>query len=160
MNVNIICIGKLKEAYWREAVAEYAKRIGGYASFKVLELPEVKLPENPSESQILQGLTEEAKKIMPYLEQKSAYNIALCIEGKQVDSPKLAEIFKTATLNGNSTVNFVIGSSFGMADSVKNACDFKLSFSPMTFPHQLARVIACEQIYRAISIINNTKYHK
>ena len=160
MNVNIICIGKLKEAYWREAVAEYAKRIGGYASFKVLELAEVKLPENPSESQILQGLTEEAKKIMPYLEQKSAYNIALCVEGKQVDSPKLAEIFKTATLNGNSTINFVIGSSFGMADSVKNACHFKLSFSPMTFPHQLARVIACEQIYRAISIINNTKYHK
>lgn len=160
MNVNIICIGKLKEAYWREAVAEYAKRIGGYASFKVLELAEVKLPENPSESQILQSLTEEAKKIMPYLEQKSAYNVALCIEGKQVDSPKLAEIFKTATLNGNSTINFVIGSSFGMADSVKNACDFKLSFSPMTFPHQLARVIVCEQIYRAISIINNTKYHK
>ncbi len=160
MNVNIICIGKLKEAYWRDAISEYSKRIGGYAAFKVVELPETKIADNPSEAQILQGLADEAKKIMPYLEQKSAYNIALCIEGKAVTSPKLAEIFKTAALNGNSTVNFVIGSSFGMADSVKSYCNFKLSFSPMTFPHQLARVIACEQIYRALSINNNSKYHK
>lgn len=160
MTINIICIGKLKESYWREACSEYIKRLGAYGSAKIVELSEMRLSDNPSEGEIAKCLENEAKAILPYMEQKNAYNIAMCIEGSQLSSEGLAQKIDSAMVSGSSTVNFVIGSSFGLADSVKRRADFKLSISKMTLPHQLARVVVCEQVYRAFAINNGSKYHK
>lgn len=160
MTINIICIGKLKESYWREACSEYIKRLGAYGSAKIVELSEMRLSDNPSEGEIAKCLENEAKAILPYMEQKNAYNIAMCIEGSQLSSEVLAQKIDSAMVSGSSTVNFVIGSSFGLADSVKRRADFKLSISKMTLPHQLARVVVCEQVYRAFAINNGSKYHK
>ena len=146
MTINIICIGKLKESYWREACSEYIKRLGAYGSAKIVELSEMRLSDNPSEGEIAKCLENEAKAILPYMEQKNAYNIAMCIEGSQLSSEVLAQKIDSAMVSGSSTVNFVIGSSFGLADSVKRRADFKLSISKMTLPHQLARVVVCEQV--------------
>lgn len=160
MTINIICIGKLKESYWREACSEYIKRLGAYGSAKIVELSEMRLSDNPSEGEIAKCLENEAKAILPYMEQKNSYNIAMCIEGSQLSSEVLAQKIDSAMVSGSSTVNFVIGSSFGLADSVKRRADFKLSISKMTLPHQLARVVVCEQVYRAFAINNGSKYHK
>lgn len=160
MTINIICIGKLKESYWREACSEYIKRLGAYGSAKIVELSEIRLSDNPSEGEIAKCLENEAKAILPYMEQKNSYNIAMCIEGSQLSSEVLAQKIDSAMVSGSSTVNFVIGSSFGLADSVKRRADFKLSISKMTLPHQLARVVVCEQVYRAFAINNGSKYHK
>ena len=160
MTINIICIGKLKESYWREACSEYIKRLGAYGSAKIVELSEMRLSDNPSEGEIAKCLENEAKAILPYMEQKNSYNIAMCIEGSQLSSEVLAQKIDSAMVSGSSTVNFVIGSSFGLADSVKRRADFKLSISKMTLPHQLARVVVCEQDYRAFAINNGSKYHK
>ena len=158
--VNIVCVGKLKEAYWRDAVAEYSKRLGAFCTFAVCELPESKLPDAPSQKEISAALGKEATLMEKYLSAKGAYNIALCIEGKTISSEALSERLAETAVNGSGTVNLFIGSSFGLADSVKNACDMRLSMSPMTFPHQLARVMLCEQLYRAFSIASHGKYHK
>lgn len=160
MNINIVCVGKLKESYWREAVGEYLKRIGAYASIKIAELPESRLSDRPSEREIASALETEAKLMLPFIEQRSAYNIAMCIEGSLLSSAELASKLDSATISGFSTINFIIGSSFGLAQSIKQAAHLKLSISKMTFPHQLARVVLAEQIYRALSINNNSKYHK
>ena len=158
LTVNLICVGKLKERYWIDACAEYQKRLGAFCKFRMLEVAEHKLPENPSELQIQQALKAEGDKILQLAAGSTV--IPLCIEGKQIDSPTLADRLQTLALNGVSTVSFVIGSSHGMCDAVKNSGSFKLSMSPMTFPHQLARVMLCEQIYRAFQIQNNGRYHK
>lgn len=160
MNISIICMGKLKEAYWRDAVAEYAKRIGAYADFGVTELAEAKLSDKPSQKEIDAALAAEGKTIIERMKAKGAYNIAMCIEGRQTSSEGLANIIQTAAVNGSSRINFIIGSSYGLCDEVKRLADFKLSISQMTLPHQLARVILAEQIYRALSIISHSKYHK
>jgi 23S rRNA (pseudouridine1915-N3)-methyltransferase len=153
-------VGKLKESFWRDAIKEYAKRLGAYCSFEIHELGESRLPDNASDKNIADALEKEADAMQPFLSKKGAYGIAMCIEGKTVSSEALAKKFTAASVNGYSTVNFFIGSSFGLAERVKKACDFRLSMSPMTFPHQLARVMLCEQIYRAFSISANGKYHK
>ncbi len=158
--INIICVGKLKESFWREAVAEYAKRITKYASINTIELSESKLSDKPSDKEIEQALISEARAMDVYLNQNHAYNIAMCIEGKIISSEELAKTIDNASVSGFSTVNFIIGSSFGLAKSVKDRSHFKLSMSKMTFPHQLARVMLSEQIYRALSINVNAKYHK
>ncbi|MBR1724982.1 MAG: 23S rRNA (pseudouridine(1915)-N(3))-methyltransferase RlmH [Ruminococcus sp.] len=160
LKVNIICVGKLKEAYWRDAVAEYSKRLGGYCSFSVEELAESRLPDQPSEGQISAALEKEAAAMEKYLSAKSALNIAMCIEGKTLSSEQLSEKISRSAVEGVSTVNFYIGSSFGLSESVKRRCQLRLSMSPMTFPHQLARVMLCEQIYRAFSIAAGSRYHK
>ncbi len=160
MTINIICIGKLKEAYWRDACSEYIKRLGAYGQAKVVELPETRLSDNPSSGEIAKCLESEARLILPYMEQKSSFNVAMCIEGTQLSSEDLAKKLSNAGISGCSTVNFVIGSSFGLADSVKRKADFKLSISRMTLPHQLARVVVLEQVYRAFAINNGSKYHK
>lgn len=160
IKVNIVCVGKLKESYWREAVAEYAKRLGAYCVFSVEELSESKLPDHPSEKQIADGLEKEADAMMKYLNARGALNIAMCIEGREQSSEALAARLNKAAAEGTSAVNFYIGSSYGLAGRVKKMCSAKLSMSPMTFPHQLARVMLCEQVYRAFSINANGKYHK
>lgn len=157
MTVNIICVGKLKEAYWRDACAEYSKRLGAFCKFSIIELDESRLPSSPSDLQIQKALDEEGTKI---LAKCSGRIIALCIEGKELSSEKLSDKISSFANGGASQINFIIGSSFGLSEKVKAAADLRLSMSPMTFPHQLARVMLCEQIYRAFSITAGTRYHK
>lgn len=160
MNINIICVGKLKERFWRDAIEEYSKRINGSANFKITELPEARLSDNPSDSEILLALSKEAKAMRAYLSEKSSFNVAMCVEGKLMSSEDLAREISRAGVDGMSTVNFFIGSSYGLSEEVKSACRLRLSMSKMTLPHQLARVVLTEQIYRALSINAGTKYHK
>lgn len=160
ITVNIICVGKLKEGYLREAVAEYSKRLSAYCKFSITELSESRLSDNPSDKEIALALSQEAKLMQPYLTAKGAYNIAMCIEGKQMSSPALARQIEKVSVDGFSVINLIIGSSFGIDESVKAQCKMRLSMSEMTFPHQLARVMLAEQIYRAFSILSNSKYHK
>ncbi len=160
IKINLITVGKLKESFWRDAVAEYSKRLGAFCKLDVIELAESKLPDDPSEKQKLAALDCEAKAMQPYLEIKNSFTIAMCIEGKQMTSEKLSEKLDFCAANGCSAVNFIIGSSFGIAQSIKAKSQLRLSMSEMTFPHQLARVMLIEQIYRAFQISANTKYHK
>lgn len=160
MNISIIAVGKLKESYWREAIAEYSKRISRFAHFEIVELPESRLSDNPSDAEIFSGLENEAKLMQPYLEKKGSYNIAMCVEGKLTSSEELASEIDSAGVNGFSNVNFFIGSSFGLSDSVKKSCKLRISMSRMTLPHQLARVVLSEQIYRALTINAGIRYHK
>ena len=159
LSVNIICVGKLKEKYWTQAVGEYEKRLKAFCKFKITEVDEEKISDNPNESQINAVLEKEGKRILKNIG-KNSQVIALCIEGSQVSSEGVAEIFGKTALNGISSIDFIIGGSWGLSDEVKCNCDIKLSMSKMTFPHQLARVMLCEQIYRAFQITSGGKYHK
>lgn len=155
LEVRLVCIGKLKEAYWRDAVAEYEKRLKPLCRFRLIELPEVRLPESPSVAQIAAVLDREGKSILA----KTAGRVfPLCIEGKQMDSLGLAKKLAEA-MQLPGAVTFVIGSSYGLSEEVKRAGE-GISISMMTFPHQLARVMLCEQLYRGFQILNGTKYHK
>ena len=158
LRVKVICIGKLKEKYLRDAQAEYLKRLSAFCKAEVTELAEVKLPDNPSAAQIEEGLKKEAKKILAEIP-GGAYVYSLCIEGEGISSEELAKKLESNAQN-TSNVVFIIGSSFGLDEEIKRQSAFKLSFSKMTFPHQLVRIMALEQIYRAFSINNNSKYHK
>lgn len=157
--VNIISIGKLKESYLRSAIDEYSKRLSSFCKFNITELAEQRLSDNPSERETLQCLDAEGKAISSLIA-KGSYTVAMCIEGKMMSSEEFAELFNDIAQSGKSTVNFIIGSSFGLSDEIKKQADRKMSMSKMTFPHQLARVMLSEQIYRAFSINANMKYHK
>ncbi len=159
MNITVIALGKLKEKYLKDAVNEYSKRISAYGKLDVIELNPVRLSDNPSQTEIEVALSKEAEEIKKKIPNNS-YVFALCIEGKEKSSESFAKAINDATLNGKSNIVFIIGSSFGLSPEIKNLSDFKLSFSPMTFPHQLMRVMLLEQIYRAFQINNNGKYHK
>ena len=159
LNVNIICIGKLKEKYLKDACAEYEKRLAGYCKFSIIELPEYKIQDDPSDAQISKTVTEEGKKILDKIP-KGSYIISMCIEGKMHSSEELGAILEEVGVKGISSVTFIIGGSWGISDEVKKISDLRLSMSRMTFPHQLARVLLCEQIYRGFTIINSGKYHK
>lgn len=160
LNVNLITVGKLKESYLRDACAEYQKRLQAFCKLNIVELNESRLPDSPSEKEIKTALSNEGKAMMSLLGGNSCYNITMCIEGKQLSSVKFAEKLEKISVDGKSTVNIVIGSSFGIADEIKAMSDFKLSMSEMTFPHQLARVMLLEQLYRAFQINSGGKYHK
>mgnify|MGYP004640887437 FL=1 len=159
MNINFIAMGKLKESWYREACAEYLKRLGAYVAPRVSEPAPVDLPQKPSPAQIEAALRQEAVKIREQIKPGS-FTVAMCIEGKTLSSEQLAQKLETAAGQGFSTVNFLVGSSFGLDEELKKQVDLRLSMSPMTFPHSLARVMLMEQVYRAYSIINNGKYHK
>ncbi|NLA77473.1 MAG: 23S rRNA (pseudouridine(1915)-N(3))-methyltransferase RlmH [Clostridiales bacterium] len=159
INVTIICLGRLKESYWRDAAAEYIKRLSAYCKLTVTELEPVRLPENPSDAQISAALSSEAEAIKNKIPNGSKV-ISLCIEGKQLSSPELARNIKNAAVSGSSRIVFIIGSSFGLSDEIKRLSDSKISFSEMTFPHQLARIMLFEQLYRAFQINSGGKYHK
>ena len=159
MNVNVIALGKMKESYMREFAAEYEKRLKTLCKLNIVELAPVSLPENPSEKQIEAALENEAEKISAKIPQGS-YVLSLCIEGRQKSSEELAGLFSEKAVNGVSNITFIIGSSFGLSEKIKETSDERFSMSEMTFPHQLARVMLLEQIYRAFSIINGSKYHK
>lgn len=157
--VTLITMGKLKEKFYISAAAEYEKRLKGYCQFKLLELPEVRLPDNPSPAEISAGLDKEADLIFTKIP-KGAWFCVLTPEGKMLSSEALADKMKDMKVSGKSSACFLIGSSFGMAQRVKDWADFKLSMSPMTFPHHLARIMVLEQIYRAEAIQAGSKYHK
>lgn len=159
MNINVICIGKLKEKYWKDAIAEYSKRLSGYCSFKIIELKESKLPANASPADELKVMENEGRSILGKIGD-SDYVVALEVEGKLLDSPELAKKMQSTFASGKSTIDFIIGGSLGLSDGVKKRADFGLSFSRMTFPHQMMRVVLLEQIYRGFKIINNEAYHK
>ena len=156
LTVNLICVGSLKERYWREACAEYVKRLSAFCNLTVLELPETRLPDRPSAAEIAKALEAEGKAILAKAGNSAV--IPLCIEGRQLSSPGLAELLDGLALSGTSAVSFVIGSSYGLADPVKQRGIKRLSMSEMTFPHQLARVMLLEQIYRAFTINGNGTY--
>ncbi len=159
LTVNIICIGKIKEKYWTDAIAEYKKRLSAFCRFNIVELEEEKTYNNPNKAQINAILNAEGKRIMNSVSKTSTV-IAMCIEGKMLSSGELADKMSDIALSGSSTVDFIIGGSWGLSDEVKRRSNIKLSMSKMTFPHQMARVILSEQIYRAFEIMNNGKYHK
>ncbi len=158
ISLKVICVGSLKESYLCDAVAEYTKRLGAFCKLSLVELKEEKLPDTPNEAQIEAALSREAEKIFSALP-KRAYKIALCIEGKQLSSEELSAKLD-AVCQTHSEVCLVIGSSHGLSKSVKQECDMALSFSRLTFPHQLMRVILLEAVYRAFSISRGTNYHK
>ncbi len=157
--ITLIAVGKLKEPFYLAASQEYAKRLGGLCSFHLVELPECRLPEAPSDGEIAAGLQKEAQQIMAKIP-RSAWVCVLTPEGKLLSSEALADKLKSVKLAGKSCACFIIGSSFGMAPQVKERADLRLSMSPMTFPHHLARIMVLEQLYRAESIQAGSKYHK
>lgn len=158
LNVNILCVGKLKESYLRDAVEEYSKRMRPLCRLSIVELQEEKTGEDPSPAEIRKTVTAESDRILQKLG-KSDYVVALCIEGKNISSPELsAKLEEIAQLAG--TVDFIIGGSWGLSDALKARADFRLSMGKMTFPHQLFRVMLLEQLYRAFQISRGTKYHK
>ena len=159
LSLKIIATGDLKEGYLREAICEYQKRLGAWCKIEEIILKEERLPENPSKAQIDKALEIEEKHILEKISGK-AYVVAMCVEGKQLSSEELAFKISDITNRGYGELVFIIGSSFGLSNGIKERADFKLSISKLTFPHQLLRVILHETIYRSLSIINGTKYHK
>lgn len=158
--INILCIGKVKEKYFADAINEYSKRLTAFCKLSIIELSEEKIRNNnPNEAQIAEVIDAEGsallKKISP-----SDYVVAMCIEGRQFSSEELAKTLNTLAVGGKSTMDFVIGGSYGLSEAVKNRADLRLSMSRMTFPHTMARMILTEQIYRAYEIATNGKYHK
>ena len=157
--ITFITMGKLKEKFYISAAQEYAKRLSGYCRFTLLELPEYRLPENPSPAEIAAGLEKEAEDILSRIP-KGAWFCVFTPEGKVISSETFAEKLASVKLSGKSSACFLIGSSFGMAPKVKEKADFKLSMGPMTFPHHLARIMVLEQLYRAEAIQAGSRYHK
>lgn len=158
-DITLITMGKLKEKFYISAAAEYEKRMKAYCQFRLIELPEVRLPENPVPSEIAAALEKEADTILSKIP-KGAWFCTLTPEGKLLSSEALASKMKEIKLSGKSCACFLIGSSFGIAPRIKALADFQLSMSPMTFPHHLARVMVLEQLYRAEAIQAGSKYHK
>ena len=158
IKVTLITLGKLKEKYLRDAVDEYAKRLSRYCKLEIVELNPVNLPEKPSQSEINLALEKEAELIEKRIPDGSVVT-ALCVEGKAMSSEKLAD-FVNVNTNGGKNMCFIIGSSYGLSDTIKQRAGLKLSLSEMTFPHQLFRVMLLEQIYRAFKINEGSTYHK
>lgn len=159
MKIKIICVGKLKEKYLKDAIAEYSKRLSRFCSFEITELSDEKIPDNASLAEEEKVMEIEGEKILKCIA-SSDYVISLCVEGKQMSSEKFASALANLTLSGKSTIDFIIGGSLGLHRNVKKRSDMRLSFSEMTFPHQLMRLFLAEQIYRAFKINANEKYHK
>ena len=159
IDVKLICVGKLKEKFYAAAAEEYVKRLGAYCKISVLELPEERLPDRPSQALIDAALEKEGGRILDKIP-ASAVVIALCVEGNALSSEELAARLNKWTVQGKSQFVLLIGGSFGMHPRVKARADLRLSMSPMTFPHHLARVMVLEQIYRAFKINEGSSYHK
>ena len=159
LGVTIICEAKLKEKYLRDASDEYVKRLGTYCRLNIIELSPKKLPENPSESEIANALNAEGREILSKIPNGSKV-FSMCIEGRQISSDELAQFLADRANSGAGDVAFVIGSSHGLSDEVKKAAALKFSMGRITMPHQLARLVLTEQIYRACTINAGMKYHK
>ncbi|MBQ9531391.1 MAG: 23S rRNA (pseudouridine(1915)-N(3))-methyltransferase RlmH [Eubacterium sp.] len=158
MKINIIAVGKLKEKYLVDACSEYLKRLKAYAKVEIIQINEYKANDNPSVSEIEIIKEKEGEMILSKIS-KGAFVIPMCIEGNQLSSEEFSKKIENIMLS-NGEIDFIIGGSFGLSDKVKQRGNLKLSFGKITLPHQLMRVVLCEQIYRAFSIMNNSKYHK
>ena len=159
MKITIFCVGKLKERYWQDAIAEYSKRLSRYDKLEIIEVPDEKAPETMSAAQEAAVMEKEGQRILKYV-RDDMYVVALAIQGKTYTSEELAQMLEKKALNGVSHIAFVIGGSLGLSPEVLNRAEEKISFSAMTFPHQLMRVILLEQIYRAEKINHHEPYHK
>ena len=157
--ITVICVGKLKEKFYTGAVEEYAKRLSRYCKLEIVELPEQRLPENPAPAEIERALAREAEAIRAKLPAGAAV-VALCIEGSLHSSEELAALLERQAASGEKGLAFIIGGSCGLHSSIKSAAWLRLSMSPMTFPHHLARVMLLEQLYRSFQIREGGKYHK
>lgn len=158
MNIKIIAVGKIKEKYFTAAVDEYSKRMSRFAKFEIIEVPDEKIPDNASEKEQESVKEKEGNTILSKLKPGDTV-IAMCIEGTEMSSEKIASKIEQISLS-SSSIAFIIGGSLGLHDSVKARADLRLSFGPVTLPHQLMRVVLCEQIYRAFKINHNESYHK
>lgn len=158
MNITIIGVGKIKEKYFTDALGEYAKRLSRFTKFNIIEIPDEKIPENASEKEEALIKEKEGEKIAAKIP-KDAYVIAMCVEGAEISSEKLAETIKNTMLR-TSHIVFIIGGSLGLSEKIKQKADARVSIGKITLPHQLMRVVLSEQIYRAFKIINNETYHK
>lgn len=159
MNITVITVGKLKERYFREAVEEYSTRLSKYCKLEIIEVPDEKASENLSTAQEQMVIQKEGQGILKHVKEDT-YVIALAIQGKQLPSEGLADLINDLGIKGRSSLGFVIGGSLGLSEEVLQRADYQLSFSLMTFPHQLMRVILLEQIYRGFKIIKGEPYHK
>ena len=159
MKVKIIAVGKLKEKYLKDGIAEYDKRMSRFAKFEIVELPDEKTPDNASDAQNHQIMEKEGDRILAKISDRD-YVIVLAIEGKQLPSEEFSKVIAEAALRGYSDIVFVIGGSLGLADKVKKRANLKLSFGLLTLPHQLMRLVLAEQIYRAFMIQQGSPYHK
>ena len=159
MRITIVCVGKVKEKFYRDAIDEFSKRLSRYCKLEIIEVVDEKTPDNASDIEVRQIKDKEGERILKNIKD-DAYVICLCIDGKQLDSEKLAEKIDSLGIQGVSHICMVIGGSLGLSDMVVKRADYRLSFSMMTFPHQLMRVILLEQIYRSYRIINKEPYHK
>ena len=159
IHINIICIGKIKETYLKNAIDEYCKRLSKFTILNIIELLDEKIPTNPSEKEIQNIKIKEGNKILSQIP-KDSYIIALDLKGKQYTSEEFAQKISDISLNYNSNISFIIGGSLGLSQEILNISNELISFSKMTFPHQLFRVFLLEQIYRGFKIINNENYHK
>jgi len=162
MEITILCVGRAREKYWTEAIAEYSKRLGRYCRLQILEAADEPAPENASEAERAKILEKEGERVLENLRRcgHDPYVIALAIDGRSLDSPGLARTIDELGVRGVSHIVFVIGGSLGLSPQVLSRADMRLSFSAFTFPHQLMRVILLEQIYRAFRIIRGEPYHK
>lgn len=158
LNINIICIGKIKENYLKEAIGEYSKRLSKFCNLKITELSDEKLPSKLYESTIQEIKDKECKKIIENIK-KDSYVICLDLKGKEISSEELSKKIEDISLNFNSTITFIIGGTLGLTEEVLQMADYKLCFSKMTFPHQLIRVFLLEQLFRSFKIMNNETYH-
>ena len=159
MNISVISVGKLKEKYLKLGIEEFSKRLSKYCKLDLIELEDEKCPENLSEKDMEIVKNKEGQRILSKIKNNS-YVIALAIDGKNLSSEELADIISKLAVRGNSHITFIIGGSLGLSDEVLKRADYKLSFSKMTFPHQLMKLILLEQVYRAFRINNNEPYHK
>lgn len=159
MNIKIIAVGKIKEKYIKEGISEFSKRLSRYCSLDIVEVSDEKAPENLSKRQMEEVKKKEGEKILKKIP-SSAYVISLVIDGKKLSSEDLAENISNLMVNGNNDICFIIGGSLGLSDHIINRSDFKISFSKMTFPHQLMRLILLEQVYRGFRIMKGEPYHK
>lgn len=159
MNITVLAVGHIKERYWEEAIAEYSKRISRYASFRIIEVNDEKTPEKYSDAELDMILKREAERLLAHI-RPCTYLITLEINGKQMDSVSFSEYIDKLEVNGVSDITFVIGGSLGLHHSIIERSRSHLSFSKMTFPHQMMRVVLLEQIYRSIKISRNEPYHK
>ncbi len=158
LSVKIIAVGSFKERYWTEAAAEYEKRLSAYCKLEICELQPARLPSNPSPAQLQAAMEEEGDRILQKLPDR-ALSVALCVEGKKLSSEGFSEFLADASMQAGELA-LIIGGSDGLSDRVKTACKRRISFSDMTFPHQLMRVILLEQLYRGFSILAGGRYHK
>lgn len=159
LSVKMICVGRMRERFYIEAFNEYVKRLQPYCKFQLAEPAEIKLGDSPSQKELEKALEKEAEDILAAIPQDS-YVAALCIEGREMSSPELAKLVSDVEASGRPRLCFIIGGSYGLSPKVKARADLRLSMSPMTFPHHLARVMLAEQLYRSFKINEGSRYHK